>query len=202
MPKLAPPDTNSPFYDIPGNKAAAKNTPSAGVIASSVISGLVFIGSVGLVIWHLYRRHVEKNLEEAPLPPQIDGQGSDSAKSVYGRLTNEIPELASPVRSSQAPRYSTLTEPAQLHGDSAFPVGLYSPPLGHELPLEPRGVYEAQSNNRLGMNATMTDIERDPTAYESLPEVPVPPPVGELEVSSSVCGCIDRPKNLLVKIAR
>ncbi|KAF3165455.1 hypothetical protein TWF225_001211 [Orbilia oligospora] len=181
LPKVAPPDTDSPFFDITGSKASGKKPPSAGVIAGSVIGGLVGIGFISLVIWYFYKRHREQKLDEAPLPPQIEDQGLDPAKTVYGGPPpNEISELGSPVPSSLAPRYSTLSgynEPAQLHGDSAFPVELYSPPLGHELSSESRGVYEVQSKNTIGSDGDATN-EGGSAAYEPLPEAPVPPPVG------------------------
>ncbi|KAK6513587.1 hypothetical protein TWF506_008024 [Arthrobotrys conoides] len=181
LPKVAPPDINSPFYNITGGNSSEKKSPSAGVIAGSVIGGLVGLGLIGLVVWYFYKRNRDKKLDDAPLPPQIEDQGAfDPTKNVYGGPPNEISELGSPAPSSQAPRYSTLSgynEPAQLHGDSAFPVELYSPPLGHELPPESRGVYEVQSKNTVGSEGAGTN-EGGSAVHESLPEVPVPPPVG------------------------
>ncbi|KAK6523344.1 hypothetical protein TWF281_001324 [Arthrobotrys megalospora] len=171
LPIISPPDTNSPFYDLGGSRKAAKKSPSAGVIAGSVIGGLVFIGSVGLVIWHFYKRNRRRDLGETPIPP-IAGGGSDPPKEVYAGAPQGISELASPTPSSQAPRYSSLSgfEPAQLHGDSSFPVELYSPPLGHG-PQGSGGVYEVQSKNN-----TSTTSERDPITHATLQEAPVPPP--------------------------
>ncbi|KAK6339961.1 hypothetical protein TWF718_009349 [Orbilia javanica] len=180
LPKIQPPNVDSPFYNITSLKASTKNKLSAGVIAGSLIGSLVVVATIGLVMWHLYRRHAQQGLDEAPLPPQTDDQGFDPAKNVYYGSTHEISELASPVLQSPAPRYSTLSgwnTPSQLHGDSALPVELYSPPLSYELPSGSMGVYEVHGRKDLEGHA-VTESRKDLTESEPLPEVPVPPPAG------------------------
>ncbi|KAK6538380.1 hypothetical protein TWF694_011260 [Orbilia ellipsospora] len=76
---------------------------------------------------------------EVPIPPPVSsGDNNDPEKS------NRVLELGNPAPSSAAPRYSTTSnaQPAQLQGDSSFPVELSGQSQGPVSPIVADYVYE------------------------------------------------------------
>ncbi|KAF3930320.1 hypothetical protein ABW19_dt0202719 [Dactylella cylindrospora] len=174
LPVKRPTDVTSPFNDITGGSANStipepppqiQRVP-AGAIAGGVVGGVVFLSAVVFTLWIFRRRHPKQHLGETPIPPPAaDGPGEKNIRSGEKPLQDSdgLSELVSPTTTT-APRYSIIIspiEPAQLYGDSSFPVELYSPPPenGGRI-IGPEEVYEL-SNGDSRRNTTRVNEESD-----------------------------------------
>ncbi|EPS37995.1 hypothetical protein H072_8274 [Dactylellina haptotyla CBS 200.50] len=133
------PDNTSPFYNVTSSPSTGSgNQTPAGAIAGGVVGGLIFIGAIAVVLW-LYRKKSLERMTDAPVPPPPD----DNQEHEQREKGTKISELGNQTPSSYAAGYNA--HPAQLYGDSSFPVELDTRAQGLDSSASSPMVYELPS---------------------------------------------------------